>query len=83
MVGRKLAASLVRSGEAAGRAIAHQLRGGDDILKPGLMQAHLFGPHKGGHFGIAHDLHGAGRQAIIDGIKDDQRVGFFHEGQQI
>jgi hypothetical protein len=59
-----------------GRAIAHQSKRGDHVLKAGLALAHLPGPHDGGHFPVPDHAHRAGRQAAVDGINDDQGIGF-------
>jgi len=47
------------------------------------MQAHLLCAHEGRNLVALDNLHGAGGQAIIHRIENDQRIGLLQERQQV
>jgi len=47
------------------------------------VQAHLLGAHEARHLVVAHFLERARRQSVVDGVEDQQRVGFLHMLDQV
>ena len=66
-----------------GRELAGELRERQHLLETGLVQAHLLGAHEARHGVVAHLLQRAGFEAVVDGVEDQQRVGFLHVLDQV